>query len=179
MNFSHSFPQADYDMEFSDIGLWKRGPKKIIKTQKNLMPSGKSGLCKRFSTACEKFLKDVFHSPIFPISAKFSTRMSHLVLSTVSTEKEQKNAKKRHRDTAATPPVEIFCRIPQKIHPPADRKPNPTGSKKSSTDKGLRAFPHFPQPLLLLLLLIHIWYCFVCARRTHGVMTPRPHDTDS
>ena len=145
MNFSHSFPQADYDMEFSDIGLWKRGPKKIIKTQKNLMPSGKSGLCKRFSTACEKFLKDVFHSPIFPISAKFSTSVSHLSLSTESTEKGRFSALFRHCDKQVTPPVDNCHVFPHQIPCPADRMSRRARPKNPSPARLFRVFHNFPR----------------------------------
>ena len=80
----------------------------------------------------------------------------------------QLSVKKRSLFVSATLPRQAPSNYPQSLHifPTAIQQENFTrAGQKIQSSSGKFDFPQFPQTLLLLLLLFHIWYCFVCRCR--------------
>ena len=158
MRFKQSFPQVWYDIKSHLVFCGKYCGTIAQKISKILVILRKIRLLKTFSSIGEQHIKPQKNQLWFILSSKFSTSMSQIRKSTVSTKKSGNSASKikiRHTEFLSTI-------RPHGKRSPADRLSRLAMVKKSKPYKGFPAFPHFPQPLLLLLLLIHIWYCFVC-----------------
>ena len=154
--YSHRFPQQTvsehvFQTKFSTSlirhnlsikNCGKRWGATVWKVQKFLVVLRKFRLLKTFSSVGEKAKKDLWNQRKYGISSKFSTAVSQMRHSTVSTQKNEFRRKKSKHD------IPIF--FPQSVH--TEKASPPTGClsrqrwKNPETARVFPLFHIFPNP---------------------------------